>query len=91
MLSLFPRKTADAVYGGLCWAAALLGLGALAFILATLLYKGFAGLGVRVLTETTPPPGADGGLLNAIAGSLIMSFAGMLIGTPIGVLSLIHI
>jgi phosphate transport system permease protein len=35
----------------------------------------------------TPPPGSDGGLLNAIVGSLIMTVIGVLIGTPIGILA----
>ena len=35
----------------------------------------------------TPPPGADGGLANAIAGSLVMVTAGTLLGTPIGILA----
>jgi phosphate transport system permease protein len=87
MLSFLPRKAADVVYKALCWGAALLGLGALAFILSALLYQGFAGLGVRVFIQMTPPPGSDGGLLNAIMGSLIMTFAGVVIGTPIGILA----
>jgi phosphate transport system permease protein len=35
----------------------------------------------------TPPPGADGGLLNPIVGSLILTFLAVLIGTPIGMLA----
>ncbi len=35
----------------------------------------------------TPPPGASGGLLNAIAGSLILTFLGVIIGTPVAVLA----
>jgi phosphate transport system permease protein len=35
----------------------------------------------------TPPPGSDGGLLNAIAGSLIMTAIGMIVGTPLGMLA----
>jgi phosphate transport system permease protein len=35
----------------------------------------------------TPPPGAVGGLLNAIVGSLIMTALALLIGAPIGVLA----
>ena len=31
----------------------------------------------RVFTEMTPPPGSDGGLLNAIVGSLIMTVIGV--------------
>jgi phosphate transport system permease protein len=35
----------------------------------------------------TPPPGSNGGLLNAITGSLIMTFLGVAIGTPLGMLA----
>jgi phosphate transport system permease protein len=35
----------------------------------------------------TPPPGADGGLANALAGSLAMVAAGTIFGTPIGILA----
>src|SRR6202007_3040096 len=35
----------------------------------------------------TPPPGADGGLANAIAGSLVMVALGTSLGTPVGILA----
>ncbi len=35
----------------------------------------------------TPPPGSAGGLLNAIAGSLMMTIIATLIGTPTGILA----
>jgi phosphate transport system permease protein len=35
----------------------------------------------------TPPPGSSGGLLNAIAGSLIMTLIATLVGTPTGILA----
>jgi phosphate transport system permease protein len=81
------RKLRSSITIGLCWGAAGVGLTILAFILATLLYKGLAGLGLNVFTEMTPPPGNDGGLLNAIAGSLIMTVIGVIVGTPIGILA----
>jgi phosphate transport system permease protein len=59
----------------------------LALILGTLFYEGVSGLSPRVFTELTPPPGAAGGLLNAIVGSLIMTVLGVLVGTPIGILA----
>ena len=64
------------------------GLFWLAWIIFTLLHEGGAAL-VRIglYTQMTPPPGADGGLANAIAGSLAMVGAGTLIGTPIGILA----
>ncbi len=37
--------------------------------------------------KVPPPPGSNGGLINAIAGSLIMVAVGVLIGTPIGILA----
>src|SRR3546814_4981243 len=46
----------------------------------------FGGLSLDVFTEMTPPPGAAGGLRNAIVGSLLMTVIGVLIGTPIGIL-----
>src|SRR3954470_1368049 len=35
----------------------------------------------------TPPPGADGGLLNPIIGSLLLTSLAVLIGTPLGILA----
>jgi phosphate transport system permease protein len=64
------------------------GLFWLVWILATLLYEGGAALAQATLYyQMTPPPGADGGLANAIFGSLLMVGAGTLIGTPIGILA----
>ena len=65
----------------------LFGLFWLGWILITLLEYGLPGLTLAVFTQTTPPPGSSGGLLNAIAGSLAMTFVGTLIGTPIGILA----
>ncbi len=81
------RRLRSTITVALCWSASALGLTILAVILATLLYKGITGLGPKVFTEMTPPPGSDGGLLNAIAGSLVMTFAGVIVGTPIGILA----
>jgi phosphate transport system permease protein len=64
------------------------GLFWLVWILGTLLYEGGNALAHATLYyQMTPPPGADGGLANAIAGSLVMVTAGTLLGTPIGVLA----
>lgn len=59
----------------------------LVLILAMLLYKGIDGLNLKVFTEMTPPPGSDGGLLNAIVGSLILTMLGVAIGTPLAILA----
>lgn len=67
--------------------ATILGLLALAWILGTLLWKGFGNLSFDVFTQMTPPPGSSGGLLNAIFGSLVQTAIATLIGTPIGILA----
>jgi phosphate transport system permease protein len=69
------------------YGATTIGLAWLALILGELFWKGFSGLSLRVFTEMTPPPGASGGLLNAIVGSLIMTSLALAIGTPIGILA----
>jgi phosphate transport system permease protein len=56
-------------------------------ILGILLFHGIGGLSLSVFTENTPPPGAAGGLLNAITGSLIITVLAVAIGTPIGILA----
>ena len=80
------RRRRNKVFLGLSVVATLFGLGWLAMILGTLLYEGFSGIDLAIFTESTPPPGLDGGLMNAIVGSLIMTSLAVLAGTPIGIL-----
>jgi len=81
------RRRRNGIMMGLSLAATLLGLGWLVAILSVLLWEGFSGLSLAVFTEMTPPPGASGGLLNPIVGSLILTGLAVLIGTPIGILA----
>jgi phosphate transport system permease protein len=81
------RRRNNAIAMALSVGATMFGLGWLVLILGALLWKGFSGLSPRVFTEMTPPPGASGGLLNPIFGSLILTALAVLIGTPIGILA----
>jgi phosphate transport system permease protein len=81
------RRRRNIIMNGMSIAATLFGLGWLVLVLGTLLWEGFSGLSLRVFTEMTPPPGAAGGLLNPIFGSLILTVLAVLIGTPIGILA----
>jgi phosphate transport system permease protein len=81
------RRLRNTIVLGLSIGATVIGLGWLVLILGTLLYQGVSGLSVGVFTEMTPPPGADGGLLNPIIGSLVLTVLAVLIGTPIGILA----
>lgn len=63
------------------------GLFWLAWLLWTLFDNGLQWLRPSVFTEMTPPPGSEGGLWNAIVGSVILTGVATLIGTPLGVLA----
>ena len=81
------RRRRNRIMMGLSLAATLMGLAWLVVILAVLLWEGLSGLSLAVFTEMTPPPGAAGGLLNPIVGSLMLTILAVLIGTPIGILA----
>jgi phosphate transport system permease protein len=66
-------------------AATIFGLFWLCWILWTTFSNGFASLNLALFTEMTPPPGDQGGLLNALFGSMFMSLLGVALGTPIGI------
>ena len=88
MSSLYEsRRQTNVIATMLAWGAALFGLYWLLLILGSLIYEGVRGLSLDVFTQTTPPPGSVGGLLNAIAGSLVMTVIGVLIGAPLGMLA----
>jgi phosphate transport system permease protein len=67
--------------------ATLIGLAFLASILITLFYLGVPGLSLHMLHTVTGAPGTNGGLANAIVGSVIQAGLGTLIGTPIGLMA----
>jgi phosphate transport system permease protein len=81
------RRLTDRLFLLLSIAAALFGLSWLGFILYELIDQGFSGLNSKVFTSMTPPPMMDGGLANAIFGSLVMSGIAVSVGTPIGLLA----
>ncbi|MEA2987651.1 MAG: phosphate transport system permease protein, partial [Alphaproteobacteria bacterium] len=81
------RRRRNAIAMGLSMAATAFGVGWLFLILGELLWQGLSGLSLAVFTEMTPPPGSDGGLLNPIIGSVMLTLLAVLIGTPIGTLA----
>jgi phosphate transport system permease protein len=86
------RKIVNKVALTLSLAAMAFGLFWLIWILVTTVSLGFAGLTMHTFTAMTPSPNSDdGGLANAIAGSLLMVVMATLIGTPIGVLAGIYL
>ena len=71
--------------------AMAIGLGFLAWILFTLLVHGFGALSHTLFTLDTPAPGSEGGIRNAILGSLLMVGLSTLLSTPIGILAGIYL
>jgi phosphate transport system permease protein len=71
--------------------AMAIGLGFLAWILFTLLVHGFGALSHTLFTLDTPAPGSEGGIRNAIFGSLIMVGLSTLVSTPVGILAGIYL
>ena len=67
------------------------GLFWLFWILFETVRLGVAGLGMATLTQMTPPPNDEGGLLNAIYGSFLMVALATFVGTPIGVMAGIYL
>ncbi|WP_341989117.1 phosphate ABC transporter permease PstA [Azorhizobium sp. AG788] len=85
MASLAARRTKDYTIKAISVAFAALAIFLLAWILLTLIAKGLPALGLNVFTNITMPPGQNGGLLNAIVGSLIQIAIALVIGGPIGI------
>ncbi len=85
------RKLTNYFALSLSMMAVAFGLFWLFWLLTSVFKMGVGGLTLGLFTKMTPPPGSDGGLLNAIVGSLIQIGLATLIGTPFGVLSGVYL
>jgi len=82
------RRTADRAMKWIATGFTFLAIFVLFWILGMLIVKGIGGLSVATFTEVTPGPGSQGGgLANAIVGSIVLTFLGIVVATPIGVLA----
>ena len=80
------RNISNSIYILFCVVGVIICLSPLFSIFWTLVSKGLAGLIWSVLTTPTASTGSNGGLSNAIYGSLILTGLSLLIATPIGIL-----
>ena len=86
------RKRVNAVALTMSLAAMAFGVFWLIWILFETVRLGLGGLSLSLFTQMTPPPQSeDGGLANAIFGSVTMVGLATLIGTPIGILAGIYL
>ncbi len=87
MTSLYSRRRiTNWVAMILSMLATLIGLAFLAWILWETLRQGISALDLKLFTKITAN-GSEGGLANAMVGSLIINFIGIAIATPIGVMA----
>jgi phosphate transport system permease protein len=87
MNRLARRRAKDYTIKAISTGFALISLIMLAWILTTLVMRGLPALGSNVFTQVMLPPGQNGGLLNAIVGSLVQIVIALIIGTPIGIMA----
>ncbi|NHN85419.1 phosphate ABC transporter permease PstA [Acetobacter musti] len=85
------RRFMDRLATGLSLTATCVALLALCSILLTLLVRGVAGLSLVTFIHSTASPGMNGGLANAIVGSLIQTAVAILIGAPLGMMCGIYL
>jgi phosphate transport system permease protein len=82
------RRTADKAMKLIATGFTFLAIFVLFWILGMLIVKGVGGLSLTTFTQVTPGPGSEGGgLANAIVGSIVLTFLGIAVATPIGVLA----
>ncbi|HEY0661542.1 MAG TPA: phosphate ABC transporter permease PstA [Lysobacter sp.] len=79
------RRIKNVVALVLSGAATIFGLFWLTWILWTTISYGIDNLNLALFTQMTPPPGDEGGMLNAFFGSIVMSLLAIALGTPIGI------
>ena len=84
---VLQRRLANSAFSLGCYAVTAIALAFLAAILWSLLSQGIGGLNLAIFTADTPAPGSQGGLRNAILGSLMMCALAMALALFIGVLA----
>lgn len=85
------RKRVNQMATGLALLAMAFGLFWLFWILWETIHLGIGGLNVATFTQMTPPPNEEGGLVNAIYGSVVMVVLATCLGAPIGILAGIYL
>jgi phosphate transport system permease protein len=87
----YARKRTNFIVLTLSLAAMAFGLFWLAWILFETITKGIGGISWATFSQSTPPPNSEGGLVNAMFGSLVMVLMATFIGTPVGIMAGIYL
>jgi phosphate transport system permease protein len=84
---ILRRRISNVIFVVFCCLVTLVALTALALILYSLVTQGVAGVNLHLFTMDTPAAGSEGGLRNAIVGSVIMSVLAMFLAILVGILA----
>lgn len=87
----FKRKLKSRLILTFATVISILGMALPFWILFTVIQRGLGSFNWALITQITPPPQAEGGLLNAIVGSLLMVGAAMVIAAPIGIFAGVYL
>jgi phosphate transport system permease protein len=87
----FKRKLKNRLILTFATIISLLGMALPFWILFTVIQRGLGSFNWALITQITPPPQAEGGLLNAIVGSLLMVGVAMVIAAPVGILTGVYL
>ena len=85
------RKRLNQVALTLSMAAMVFGVFWLVWILWETIRQGVGGLNFALFSQMTPPPNEEGGIANAIWGSLMMVALATFVGTPIGIMAGVYL
>lgn len=85
------RKRVNNIALALSLAAMAFGLFWLIWILIETVRLGIGGIALATFTEMTPPPNEEGGIANAIYGSVLMVSLATLVATPIGIMAGVYL
>jgi phosphate transport system permease protein len=86
--SLIHRKSKDLLFKGVSILATALALLVFVFIMGTIINRGIGSLNVSLFTKLPSPPGVgNGGIANAIVGTLVMVSLASAIAIPIGIMA----
>lgn len=84
--NLSRRKTRGRLLESLCATAALIGVGTFLIILGYVVIQGVSAINIDFFTKTPKPVGeAGGGVINAIAGTLLIVAIAAAIALPVGI------
>lgn len=86
--SMGKRKAVNSSIKIIATLSASVGLLALVWILSTVVSKGIGALDLQFFTALPTPPGIPGGgLVNALTGTVLMTFIAALIAIPVGLMA----